>query len=520
MNTRFWRRAAVCALLLPVFAFAQKRSAGGSSGESSIAPINRQWVGDLGPAFNPVSESAARAFLSSNADKFGLDAGLSGLQLVQSGNTPGGQFFRFQQVYQGVPVYRAEVKLNFGQDGKPIAVNSSYVHGVKLGSSFPTVSAEQAARSFTDRLPASADSADSVEAAGPKLWIIFDKGNAVLAWEVVRHSGGAEWKGFVHAQKGILVDGPRDVNRYAQGLGKVYRVNAVVATRNNSLRDQSDAASAVPDSAYSQVTLSRLVGNGFLDGDFASSSATKKRVSNVSNQFIYDRSFDGFSETMAYYYIDYAQAYIQQLGFTNVNNRRQVFTINSYKQDNSYYSPGNKQISYGTGGVDDAEDAEVIWHEYGHSIQDNQVPGFGGSAESAAMGEGFGDYLAGSVGSQLSGGFQDVCLAEWDATSYSSSNPPCLRRLDGTKHYPEDVAGEVHDDGEIWSATLWQLAAKFGNTAADRLVLQHHFLLAPSATFNQAADALVATAKSLAWSRADVDGVRTILRNRGFTVTQ
>jgi hypothetical protein len=37
------------------------------------------------------------------------------------------------------------------------------------------------------------------------------------------------------------------------------------------------------------------------------------------------------------------------------------------------------------GGVDDAEDADVILHEYGHAIQDNQVPGFGSSLEAGAM---------------------------------------------------------------------------------------------------------------------------------------
>ncbi len=46
-----------------------------------------------------------------------------------------------------------------------------------------------------------------------------------------------------------------------------------------------------------------------------------------------------------------------------------------------------KALTFGTGGVDDAEDAGIIAHEYGHSIQDNQVPGFGSSAEGGAMGE-------------------------------------------------------------------------------------------------------------------------------------
>jgi len=169
--------------------------------------------------------------------------------------------------------------------------------------------------------------------------------------------------------------------------------------------------------------------------------------------------------------------------------------------------------------VDDAEDAEVILHEYGHSIQDNQVPGFGTTLESGAMGEGFGDYWAGSVGAQFSGGFQDECIADWDATSYSNTNPPCLRRLDGTKHYPEDVDGEVHDDGEIWSAALWQIRGSLGSTRADTLILSSQFLLAKDSTFNQASNALVTAANSLGFKSHDLNVLRTILRARGFTVT-
>jgi hypothetical protein len=367
--------------------------------------------------------------------------------------------------------------------------------------------------------PADEDSDDQENASEPKLYIVINKGTPVLAWEVVRHSGGAGWKALVDARTGALLDGPRDVNRYATGTGRVFNVNAVVATKNNSLQDGNDAASAVPASAYTTVGLLRLAGTGYLDGSYASSSATRKRVFNSGTSFQFDRSSDGFSETMGYHYIDYAQAYIQGLGFNNVNNRQQIFAVNRLKQDNSFYSPSTKQISYGTGGVDDAEDAEVIWHEYGHSVQDNQVPGFGSGSEAGAMGEGFGDYLAGSLGAQLSGGFQDVCIAEWDATSYSSTIPPCLRRLDSSKHYPEDIANEVHADGEIWSAALWEIRSTFGGARADTLILQHHFLVAPSGTFNQAANALVTAAKNLGYRSSELSTLRTILTRRGFTIT-
>jgi hypothetical protein len=322
----------------------------------------------------------------------------------------------------------------------------------------------------------------------------------------------------VDAESGELLTDPEDINRYAD-TGQVFRVSAVVATHDNTLRDQDDAASAVPASAYSIVALQGLAGNGFLDGAFASSSRTKKRAFASTNDFLFDRSSDGFSETMGYYFIDYAQRYIQSLGFANVDNRQQVFSVNRLKVDNSFYSPQSKEITYGVGGVDDAEDAEVIWHEYGHSIQDNQVPGFGSTLEAGSMGEGFGDYWAGSVGAQLSGGFQDECVADWDATSYSSTTPPCLRRLDSTKHYPQDVSGEVHADGEMWSAALWQIRGSIGATQADKAILQAHFLLTPGASFNVGANALVTAAINLGYSRHDVDIIRSVLRDRGFTVT-
>jgi Zn-dependent metalloprotease len=146
------------------------------------------------------------------------------------------------------------------------------------------------------------------------------------------------------------------------------------------------------------------------------------------------------------------------------------------------------------------------------------VPGFGSTEEGGSMGEGFGDYWGGSVNAQLSGGFQDLCLAEWDATSYSSTNPPCLRRLDGTKHYPEDIDGEVHDDGEIWSAALWQIRASIGAAKADKVVLQAHFLLSSNSGFNQGANAIVTAATSLGYTKSEVSSIKTILQNRGFTV--
>ena len=471
-------------------------------------------VGKLSRPAGGATETGARTFLKENAGLFKMGSQTDDLVLARSNDSPIGHHITFAQQYRGVPVYGAQIAVHFNRSGEIITVNNSYQPDVRLQSVDPQLSRANA----MGRAQAFVKGGTTSRVKGEL--VIFDFNDSfVLSWRIVVPTDGPTWEMFVNAKSGELLGPPRDINRYVDGTGQVFIVNAIVATRDNSLRDNLDSASAVPLSAYSTVTLAGLVGNGFLDGVFASSAATKKRAFNAVNNFSFDRSNDGFSETMGYYYIDYAERYIQSLGFNDVNNRQQVFAVNRLKIDNSFYSPQSKEISLGLGGVDDAEDAEVILHEYGHSIQDNQVPGFGTTLEAGAMGEGFGDYWGASVGAQFSAGFQDTCLAEWDATSYSSTNPPCLRRLDSTKHYPEDVVGQVHADGEIWSAALWQIRGSLGAANADRVVLAAHFLLSPSASFNQGANALVTAAIGLGYKNNQVNIIRTTLRARGFTVT-
>lgn len=468
------------------------------------------------------SEASARQFISSQAALLKLEPSLPGFVLASDRKTPMGHVYAFTQTADGIPVYGGELKIHFDRDGHIVGLTNTTVPSEKLPVVIPSLNAEQAIQAAQGQIPPGLSERDEVDGPGPsaKLVIYGNTGTPTLAWEVTVHTNGPAWQIFVHAQTGKVLAPVRDLNRYATGTGKVFfRVNAIVSTQNNNLRDQKDAANAVPEAAYRSEMLRELDGSGFLDGKYASSSASKRRVSSASLNFDFDRSLDGFSETMGYYYLDYAQRYIQSLDFFTVNNRQQVFSVDRYKKDNSFYQPSTKNITYGTGGVDDAEDADVVWHEYGHAILDNQVPGYGTALEADSIGEGFGDYWAGTLGAQLSEGFQDACIAEWDATSYSSTAPPCLRRLDGTKHYPESVVGEVHDDGEMWSAALWQIRGALGATKTDTVILQHHFLLTADTSFNQAADALVTAAIGLGYPPSQVNTIRTILRNRGFTVT-
>ena len=87
-------------------------------------------------------------------------------------------------------------------------------------------------------------------------------------------------------------------------------------------------------------------------------------------------------------------------------------------------------------------------------------------------------------------------MADWDSTSYTPGPVHCLRRLDSTKHYPQDVESEVHADGELWSGALWRARALIGDTAlTDRVIIAAQFGFKPDTTFRAAAEQTIATAQ-------------------------
>jgi Zn-dependent metalloprotease len=504
------------AAVLPHWDVLVARSGGAPAVRWSQRGTPSSMFGVLSAPNGVVTAADARSFLADNARLLQLAEDTADLDEVASFESPLGTHVTFVQRYEGVLVYGAEVKVHFNREGRVVALNNTSVPGLRL-STEPRITTGRALAVALAATPARSDDADAPEA--PELVIYTGADAPALAYRVVVPTGGATLQFFISAQTGAVLGEPSDLNRYVDGTGQVFKDSAVVAVQNNNLVDNRDSASAVPSNAYSMVTLQGLNGANLLDGQFASGAASKSRAAGTNNNFIFLRDTRAFSETMAYFHFDFAQRYIQALGFTNVNNRQQVFAIDRLTADNSFYSPNNKQISLGTGGVDDAEDGEVIVHEYGHSVQDNQVPGFGSTLQGGSMGEGFGDYLGATVNSSLAGDFQLTCLAEWDATSYAAGVPHCLRRLDSTKHFPQDAVGEVHADGEMWSASLLQIRTALGAAKADTLILQAHFLLSASANFADGSNALVTAAINLGFTATEVSTVRTILQNRGFSVT-
>ena len=306
------------------------------------------------------------------------------------------------------------------------------------------------------------------------------------------------------------------------GTGQVFFPNPVASLQDQSLTDQKDANYAALQPAYELVTLTNLDGSGYLRGDWATIlSETGDPAFSSNNTFIYTRDDDRFEQVMAYYWVTEAQKYIQSLGFgvtrRPINKESQDVRINQIGIDNSFSWDKHDLLRFGKGGVDDAEDAEVILHEYGHAIQDSQMtpPGFGTSVEAGSIGEGFGDYWAVTVSNVIAPTPDPACVADWDSVSYTSSAPHCLRRVDTNLHYPEDLNGRVHHDGQIWSRALWDIRNVLGHVKADTIILEAQFQFAPDTSMPAAAQATVDAAQSL-YGNAAANKVRAAFQARGI----
>ncbi len=422
--------------------------------------------GDLGPAAPGGALTAARAALAANAGRLGVRASDFTFESVRRSII--GLHVRGREQRFGVPVEGTSTAVHI-LNGRVALVEArgSSLAGRPGATSIARAAAVTAALAGTGvSSPIAAPATERLLAAhGDRLADVWRVSIASFNPPVMAEVDVAAADGRLLAV--------RDSRQRLDGQATVFDPSATVVMRDAAYREPGvDEAGVDTDLDSPELTraLSLLpikqvdqpqLAAGRLVGPYVEVQGPAP-LDIANGAFLYTRGDPRFETTMAYAHLDRVQRYFQTLGFTGpaaINAEPQnVFTLPVVGFDNSFYQPGNDLILYGAGGVDDAEDAEVVLHEYGHAVQDAQVPGWGSSHEGGSMGEGFGDFLAATYyAGSISKGFGDACVADWDATSYSSANPPCLRRTDVAKKYPGGMQGEVHADGEIWSSFLWDL---------------------------------------------------------------
>ena len=170
--------------------------------------------------------------------------------------------------------------------------------------------------------------------------------------------------------------------------------------------------------------------------------------------------------------------------------------------------------------ADAADDATVVFHEYTHGLSGRLVTMPDGSealygAQSSAMSEGWSDWYA--LDELVAQGYQadtpraDVPVGEWISGGPgvrpqfadclpSSRGAGCAAPAGGTAGPGGFTLGDfgriagkpdVHDDGEIWLQTLWQLRTALGSKVTEALVTRAMELSPQAPTFLEERDAIL-----------------------------
>lgn len=513
---------------------------------------NASWQGSGGAA-----REVALGFAKSHPRALGMtDADASVLQVSREQQTAAGTRVTLQQTVQGLPVLNGRIDVLVRPDGTVTQVNNQ-------SGALPTVVEGVRATPSAAAAKARADWKQGVTGLSDKRGLVVSvTGDTAPAMQVLRADAamwntGSAVRGVhevvvefarINAVASYVVDDAtgavlsrRLLTASLDGSGDVFDPNPLNfspvqpnGTYTNATSDVTLATRMVNETLRS---ISQSGGNFILTGPYvtiaeieAPTLAAAVPSVATANGFTFARSNAGFSATNAYRIIDEATRYIQgTLGFANVMNYALPVDVRGLNNaDNSHYSQGGTAgqgyLAFGSGGVPDAEDCDIVLHEYAHAIQDNQSNGaYLYDGQSGAMGEGFSDFWAAAYtyGKSVANGFDAAAVGEWDATAYSNADPPALRRVDGNKVYPTDIVNQVHADGEIWSAALWTVFMQMSNDTQRndfiKVVLQSHFLVPDNPTFNQAGHALVDANTQLVGSVGDMRPlIRASLLARGI----
>ncbi|MGK2858593.1 MAG: proprotein convertase P-domain-containing protein, partial [Thermoanaerobaculia bacterium] len=481
-----------------------------SSAQPGAASRHRDTWAIAAPAA-PSPREAATRLLELSATRLAAGDALELAKPSERTSLTASHYF-FPQTIGDVPVLNGGVAISIRDDGTASIhdrTGSPSFGVLRTGRSEATSAAIDAARHL---------GANAVESVELVAWV-GDDGVARAYQRVILHSGLRRWAVFVDAESGVVA---WTEPLFMTARGQVFDPNPVTALNDPTLVDGDDSDASVPSGAYASVELPDLGSAGPLAGPHATivdiEIPTTSRA-DLGGSLSFTRSRDEFEEVNAYFHVDRSQRYLQSLGFTGgraiVAYSIEIDTHAAGGNDDSSYrpsSPGHGRLFFGDGGVDDAEDGDIVLHEYGHAIQDSIVPsGFTGPSpsEPRALGEGFCDYWAFSASwaASRASGRDPFCVGDWDARCAPGPSAQCgyapgadcLRRVDGTKTMADYLRGgsfgTEHLNGEIWSSALRdvfvaavaRLGDEEGRRTVDRTILESHFGMPPNPSFRTAA---------------------------------
>lgn len=447
------------------------------------------------------------------------------LALEQHIESPTASHYQFYQTFGGVRLYGAGIRVN---------IRNNYIYSV---SNYLSKLTESPNANFTMDINAvradiAADANATHAEAAPFLFYYEQKW--IPAYQVITfsESQGTSFEWIVNAQNGKLIrqadrvsyhhhhDPPVELsnaacvpppsNIYVNRKGLVFKPDPCTkshTTYANPLRDWGNTDDPNFANLYDTVLLRDVTydtefGEISLEGPYVKIADREPPYApnityTTGGDFLFRRNVDGFEDVMVYYHIDTYQRYIQSLGFQNLCKfplQADAHGLNG--QENSHFVPGTSSVSsylaYGTGGVDDAEDADVILHEYGHALSFCASPYTTlSSKQRRGLDEGIGDYIAAST-SYDADTFRWATLFNWDGNNEFWAGRKAVSGIDY-----DNTQDEIYAYGTLWASTLMEIRLNLGAATTDKIFLASLYYNSPNTTLLDAAQQFLDTDNGL-----------------------
>lgn len=394
--------------------------------------------------------------------------------------SPGGFHYSFCQTYRGVEVYQSEIKVNTDRNNvlRSVLDNSFDTHGWNV---------------------------DVSETNSQSVIALDENGRALLAErKVVNHIER------ITANEELIYE--RDTRSYFAApdsliSGKIFNPDPITTIGQTYTfppggiyHDAGDTNTVWLNGQLQTVNfrVNYTGGNFILEDSFIRiadiDSPTVVPVTAATPMFNFNRSQTGFEDVNAFYHLNTYRNYVSSLGYTMADNLVTVdphaWGVTGSYSDQSSFSPGggNPELLYGMGGVDDAEDADVLIHEYGHFLSYNASPGSNSGSQRSSLDEAFGDYLAASYSASLSG-YNKEWVFNWDGPPWSNNN--LGGRTVATTLTYNDLSGSIYKNAPIWSTALMNIHNEIGRTLTDKLIFETHYSYAANMLMSDAALLLI-----------------------------
>ncbi|OYU84632.1 MAG: hypothetical protein CFE24_05560 [Flavobacterium sp. BFFFF2] len=497
-------------------------------------------------------DSFATNWIHMHLKELGLSEGAV-LKLGFSHIGPGGETLRYYQFIGDTKVWDHEVLVHFDLKGELSFYDSTckifsntLINSIKLTNDEAVLIANKAN-----------DLGESQIGFQESNLYLFNKNGALMyQYRVITNplSGVASWEVWVDAETGLTTI-PKDNAIYhhnnrslpkpklkklfpfasnmsvSTGTAKIYNPDPLSQTQHayaGNYSDNNDATNVDLDNARVDVTLPEIdltsgiykLKSSFVEiKDFE--APNKGLFTQSTSAFVFTRNQDGFEAVNAFYHLDNSLRYINQtLGITcrpSLNAGVLQFDPSGLSAaDNSHYLPSSDQIAFGEGGVDDAEDADVLLHEFGHGIHDWMTNGSSSSAQ--GLGEGSGDYWAQSYSRSLNQWPSTSDAYQW-MFSWDGHNTYWSGRVTNYDAvYPSGLVNSIHTDGQIWATSLMRIWDVIGKMKTDKAFLQGLALTNSSSNQQKAAVAVRQAAIDMNYSCADVKVFTDEFTATGYTM--